>query len=164
MLHCPIRQVVALLAAAWVSVDPVFADLLTLRQDGKYDHNNEITVCLSSDDAKKFSQTFEGANVYRTGCFPAKLGGFSPMYRVANIKMVTETEVFGFVYGISESVTPRTGGILHRVPGLHRDVRSRHRPKPEGSARRRPQLTHFTIDRERLSIRLSAGRNDWGGA
>ena len=87
-----------------------------LRQDGKYDRNNEITVCLSSDDAKKFSQTFEGANVYTTGCFPAKLGGFSPMYRVANINMITQTEVFGFVYGISESVTPRTGEILHNVP------------------------------------------------
>jgi len=113
--HCPIRQLLALLAAAWISIGPAFADPLALRQAGKYDHNNEITVCLSSDDAKKFSQTFEGANVYTTGCFPAKLGDFSPMYRVANVEMITETEVFGFVYGISELVTPRTGEILHRV-------------------------------------------------
>jgi hypothetical protein len=114
--RCPIRQVLALLAAAWVSVGPALADPPTLRLDGKYDHDNEITVCLSSDDAKKFYQTFEGANVYTTGCFPAKLGDFSPMYRVDNIKMITQTEVFGFVYGISGSVTPRTGEILHSVP------------------------------------------------
>jgi hypothetical protein len=112
--HCQIRRVLALFAVVWVSVGPAFAE--TLRQGGNYDHEKEITVCLSSDHAKKFSEIFEGANVYTTGCFPAKLGHFSPMYRVANIKMITETDVFGFVYGISESVTPRTGEILHRVP------------------------------------------------
>jgi hypothetical protein len=112
----PIRQVLALLAAMWVSVGPAFADPETLRQGGKYDHDKEITVCLSSRDAKKFNQTFEGANVYTTGCFPAKLGNFSPMYRVDNIEMITQTGVFGFVYGVSEWVTPRTGEILHSVP------------------------------------------------
>jgi hypothetical protein len=112
--HCLIRQALALFAVAWVSTGPAFAEML--RQGDKYDHDKEITVCLSSDDAKKFSQAFKGANVYTTGCFPAKLGHFSPLYRVDNIKMVTETEVYGFVYGISESVTPREGEILHRVP------------------------------------------------
>jgi hypothetical protein len=116
VLRSLIRLVLALLAAGWVSVGPVFADPAMLRQDGKYDRDNEITVCLSSDDAKKFYKTFEGANVYTTGCFPAKLSGFSPMYRVDNIRMVTKTEVFGFVYGISGSVTPRAGEILHDAP------------------------------------------------
>ena len=96
MLHCPIHQVLALLAAVWVPIGTALADPQMLRLDGKYDHDNEITVCLSSDEAKKFYHAFEGANVYTTGCFPAKLGDFSPMYRVDNIKMITETEVFGF--------------------------------------------------------------------
>ena len=42
--------------------------------------------------------------------------GFSPRYRVANIQMITQRGVFGFVYGISESVTPWSGEILHNVP------------------------------------------------
>lgn len=87
-----------------------------LRQGAKYDRDNEITVCLSGDDAKNFYRTPEGANVVWTGCFPAKLGGFSPLYRVANIEMITERRVVGFVYGISESVTPRSGEVLHNVP------------------------------------------------
>jgi hypothetical protein len=114
--HCPIRQALALFAATWLSVGPAFADPQTLRQGGKYDHDNEITVCLSSHDAKKFYRTPEGANVYTTGCFPAKLSNFSPMYRVDNINMITQAGVLGFVYGVSESVTPRTGEILHNVP------------------------------------------------
>jgi hypothetical protein len=116
IVNCPIRQVLALLVATWISVGPAFADPEALRQGGQYDHNNEITVCLSSHDAKKFYQIAEGANVYTTGCFPAKLGNFSPMYRVDNITIITQTGVFGFVYGVSESVTPRTGEILHGVP------------------------------------------------
>ena len=114
--HYPIRRVLALLAAAWVSVGSTFVDLEILRQDVKYDHDHEITVCLSSGAAKNFYRTPEGANVVWTGCFPAKLGGFSPLYRVANIEMITERGVFGFVYGVSESVIPRTGAILHNVP------------------------------------------------
>ncbi len=112
----PIRQILVLLAVAWACIGPAFADPLTLRQNGKYDHDNEITICLSSDDAKKFYRTFKGANVYTTGCFPAKLGGFSPLYRVDNIEMISEAGTFGFVYGISGSVTPRAGEILHGVP------------------------------------------------
>jgi hypothetical protein len=113
--HCPIRQLLASFAAAWVSVGSALADEL-LRPDIKYDHDHEITVCLSSDDAKSFYQTPEGADVVWTGCFPAKLGGFLPRYRVASIQMTTQRGVFGFVYGISESVTPRTGAILYNVP------------------------------------------------
>jgi len=116
MVPVPICQLLALLAAAWVSIGSAFADELMLRQDTKYDHNNEITVCLSSDAAEKFYRTPEGANVVWTGCFLAKLGGFSPRYRVANIQMITQRGGFGFVYGISESVTPWSGEILHNVP------------------------------------------------
>ena len=112
---CSTRQIVALFAAVWLSVGSAFADEL-LRQDIKYDHTSEITICLSSQDAQSFSRTPEGANVVWTGCFPATLGGFSPAYRVANIQMNTQKGVFGFVYGISESVTPWTGEILHNVP------------------------------------------------
>ena len=116
MPRCPIRRFLALLVAAWVSAGSTFVDLEILRQDVKYDHDREITVCLSSADAKNFYRTPEGANVIWTGCFPAKLGGFAPLYRVANIQMITERGVYGFVYGISESVTPRTGAILRNVP------------------------------------------------
>lgn len=116
MLHYPIRQFLALLAAGWVSAGSTFVDLEILRQDVKYDHDHEITVCLSTDDAKNFYRTPEGANVIWTGCFPARLGGFSPLYRVADIEMITQRGAFGFIYGISELVTPRTGAILHNVP------------------------------------------------
>jgi hypothetical protein len=116
VLHLPLRLLLAIPAIAGVVISSAFADPPTLRQRGKYDHDNEITVCLSSDDAKKFYENFEGANVYRTGCFPAKLGDFSPLYRVDNIEMVSATGIFGFVYGISGSVIPRTGEILHSVP------------------------------------------------
>jgi hypothetical protein len=116
VLHCPIRQLLSLLAVACLSTGPALGDPLTLNQGGRYDHNNEITVCLSSDNAKTFYETFEGANVYTTGCFPAKLGSFSPMYRVENISMTSETGIVGFVYGISGSVMPRMGAILYGVP------------------------------------------------
>lgn len=116
MPHCPIRRVLALLTAAWVFIGSTFVDVEILRQDVKYDHDHEITVCPSADDAKNFYRTPEGANVIWTGCFPAKLGGFSPLYRVANIEMITQRGVVGFIYGISESVTPRTGAILHNAP------------------------------------------------
>lgn len=114
--HYPIRRVLALLTVAWLCAGSTFVDVEILRQDVKYNHDHEITVCLSSDDAKNFYRTSEGANVVWTGCFPARLGGFSPLYRVANIEMITQKGVLGFVYGISESVTPRTGAILHNVP------------------------------------------------
>lgn len=116
MLRYPIRQFLALLAVAWVTVDTASAEQLILRQDVKYDHDTEITVCPNSADAKNFYRTPEGANVVWTGCFPAKLVGFAPLYRVADIEMNTQAGVFGFVYGISESVTPRTGEILYSVP------------------------------------------------
>ena len=112
----PIRQLLVLLAVAWNCIGTAFGDPLTLRQGGRYDHDNEITVCLTSHDAKKLYQTAEGANVYTTGCFPAKLGDFSPLYRVDNVEMTAKRIVDGFVYGISGSVTPRTGEILHGVP------------------------------------------------
>jgi len=112
----PVCRAFALLAAIWISVGPAFADSATLRLDGRYDHDNEITVCLSSQDAKKFYQIPEGANVYTTGCFPATLGGFSPMYRVDNIRMITQTGFLGFIYGVSDSVMPRGGTILYNVP------------------------------------------------
>jgi hypothetical protein len=114
--HYPIRRFLALLAAAWLSMGSTFVDLEILRQDVKYDHDHEITVCLNSDDAKNFYRTPEGANVVWTGCFPARLGGFSPLYRVANIEMITQRGVLGFVYGVAETVTPRTGTILHDIP------------------------------------------------
>ena len=114
--RCPVRQFLTLLAVTWVSVGTASADPLMLRQDVKYDHNNEITVCPSADDAKKFVRTPQGADVNLTGCFPAQLGGFTPLYRVADIQMTTERGIFGFVYGISESVTPRTGEVLYSVP------------------------------------------------
>jgi hypothetical protein len=116
VLHFPICRFLALLAVTWVSIGSTFVDLEILRQDVKYDHDHEITVCLNSDDAKNFYRTPEGANVVWTGCFPARLGGFSPLYRVANIEMITQRGVFGFVYGVSETVTPRTGAILHNMP------------------------------------------------
>jgi hypothetical protein len=113
---CPIRQILASLVAVYASLAPAIADPLTLLQNGKYDHDNEITVCLNADDAKKFYRNFKGANVYTTGCFPAKIGDFMPMYKVDNIQMITETQIYGFVYGISGSVTPRSGEILYDVP------------------------------------------------
>ena len=116
MPHYPIRRVLASLVVAWVSAGSTFVDVQVLRQDVKYNHDHEITVCLTSDDAKNFYRTPEGANVIWTGCFPARLAGFSPLYRVANIEMITERGAFGFVYGTSESVTPRTGAILRNVP------------------------------------------------
>jgi hypothetical protein len=112
----PIRRFLALLAAAWASSGATFVDQEILRQDVKYDHDHEITVCLTSDDAKNFYRAPQGSNVVWTGCFPAKLSGFAPFYRVPNIEMITQSGVFGFVYGISESVTPRTGAILYNVP------------------------------------------------
>jgi hypothetical protein len=114
--YYPICRVLALFAVAWISIGATFVDLEILRQDVKYDHEHEITVCLSSDDVKNFQQTPEGANVVWTGCFPAILDGFSPLYRVADIQLITQRGIFGFVYGIAESVTPRTGAILHNVP------------------------------------------------
>ena len=116
MPHRPTGLLLTLFAIVWGSAGSALADPLTLRQGGRYDHENEITVCLSSDAAKKFYRTFEGANAYTSGCFPAKLGDFSPLYRVDNIKMITETEALGFVYGTAGSVTPRSGDILHGVP------------------------------------------------
>ena len=116
MRYWCIHQLPALLTVAWASIASAFADELLLRQNTKYDHNNQITVCLNSHDAQSFYRTPEGANVVWTGCFPATLGGFSPRYRVANIQMITQKGAFGFVYGISESVTPWAGEILYNVP------------------------------------------------
>lgn len=113
---CSIRQVLPLLVAGCASIAPAIADPLTLLQNGRYDRDNEITVCLNSDDAKKFYRNFKGANVYLTGCFPAKIADFVPKYKVDNVQMTTETQVYGFVYGMSGSVTPRSGEILYSVP------------------------------------------------
>jgi hypothetical protein len=57
--HYPIRRFLALLAAAWLSMGSTFVDLEILRQDVKYDHDHEITVCLNSDDAKNFYRTLK---------------------------------------------------------------------------------------------------------
>jgi hypothetical protein len=116
MLRYPIRQFLVLLAAAWIFAGAAFADVEILRQDVKYDHDHQIMICLSSEDAKRFYRTPEGANVVWTGCFLARLSGFLPFYRVADIQIITQRGVFGFVYGIAGSVMPWTGGILHDVP------------------------------------------------
>lgn len=104
------------LSLALMPIPTARAQSEKLTQGVVYDHEREIMVCLSSDSAKNLYLNFQNPNVRPAGCFRAKLLNFVPKYKVENIELISPPNVFGFVFGTSESVIPRVGAIMNDLP------------------------------------------------